>query len=93
MFIRFNTGLSQQERHLWSPRALSWRGSLRYLQEVEDLGPEDLRRRTSLLRAQEGRDDSPSALQDNVRIYHGPILALPRLPRIKHQTIPFVYLS
>ena len=50
-------------------------------------------RLASLSQAQEGRNMSLNTLQDNVTIYPGPMLALPCLPRIKHQTIPFVYLS
>ena len=76
-----------------SPQTPSSRGPSRFLQEVEDLCRKDTPRRASLSRAQEGRNKSLSALRDNVRIYHAPMLALPCLPRIKHRTIPFVYHS
>ena len=76
-----------------SPQTLSSHGALCRLQEVKDLRRKDTQRCAFVSQAQEGRNNSPSGLQDNVRIYHSPMLALPCLPRIKHQTIPFVYLS
>ena len=78
---------------LLSPQALSSNGASHRLQEVEDPGRKDMGCLASLSQAQEGRNKSSNTLQDNVTIYPCPILALACLPQIKHQTIPFVYLS